>query len=69
MDYYICTCDHPDTWYDPACHCCRKRPAVRPVGAAATSILRRLVSAIDDDPDGDLTPLWAEARQVLGEAS
>jgi len=31
-------------------------------------VLKQLVDAIEDDHAGDMTPLWAEARRILGEA-
>lgn len=33
-----------------------------------TRVLRRLVAAIEDDHADDMTPLWAEARALLGGA-
>jgi hypothetical protein len=43
------------------------RIADRLRGLKAVQVLKQLVDAIEDDHAGDMSPLWAEARRVLGE--
>lgn len=44
-----------------------ERIADRLRGLKAVRVLKQLVDAIEDDHAGDMSPLWAEARRVLGE--